>query len=271
MKPLQSELDAAAKHRASVEGALSGLGVLRFFQTGSFQHGTGVHPYSDVDYLVSLSGGRPDSSDTALGRVRQALKQRFPNTKVKVRRPAVVIEFAGGKEPYEIVPGYYKRSKDGDAVYDIPGASSGWIESSPEAHLKYVNESNSKANKRAKPLARVVKAWKYHRFVPVSSFYLEMRAAKHARENVPVIYSMDILSLFRSLKTLELLAMNDPSSAVGRIYACSSAANKQDALSKLDTAISRAQKARDAENDDRIKDAFDWWDQVFYGHFPSYA
>ena len=48
-------------------------------------------------------------------------------------------------------------------------------------HLAYVNEVHSIAKVRygAKKLARLPKAWKYFNNVPMSSFYLEMRAAKY--------------------------------------------------------------------------------------------
>lgn len=65
--------------------------------------------------------------------------------------------------------------------------------------------------------------------------------------------------------------MNDPNELVGRIYATSSQSKKDDALSKLDTAISRAQKARDAEHAGKVSDAFYWWNMLFDGAFPAYG
>ena len=53
--------------------------------------------------------------------------------------------------------------------------------------------------------------------------------------------------------------------------ACATERQKTDALSKLQTALARANHARDAEDDQRIRDAFDWWDLVFDGHFPAYG
>jgi hypothetical protein len=40
----------------------------------------------------------PDSSYTALNWVKDILSDRFPLTTVKIRRPAVVVEFGGGYE-----------------------------------------------------------------------------------------------------------------------------------------------------------------------------
>ncbi|MCK4603193.1 MAG: hypothetical protein KAU41_00670 [Deltaproteobacteria bacterium] len=47
-------------------------------------------------------------------------------------------------------------------------------------------------------------------------------------------------------------------------------AKKEAASSKLNTAFTRAQKARDAEHVKNTEDAFYWWDKVFAGNFPNY-
>lgn len=272
LTPTGSERETARRHRGSIETALEPLGYSLLRETGSFRHGTGVRFRSDIDYLVSLDGERPASSDSALTRVRNRLQAAYPNTTINVRRPAVVVNFAGGDEQVEVVPGYFKRNDDGENVYAIPGAASGWIESAPNAHLKYVNECNAKEEGgRAKGLARLAKAWKYQRRVPVSSFYLEMRAARYAAANKPVIYSIDLRDLLHKLRDNDLGAMNDPGRRVGRIYATSGESYKEDALSRLDRAVFRADKAREAETAGRTKDAFDWWDRLFNGAFPAYG
>jgi len=68
----------------------------------------------------------------------------------------------------------------------------------------------------------------------------------------------------------QLAAIQDPMGISGCIYPCSTNVKKDDALSKLETAIGRAQKARNAEKSENISDAFYWWDLVFDGHFPSF-
>ncbi|MEX2290814.1 MAG: hypothetical protein WD794_10870 [Mycobacteriales bacterium] len=58
-------------------------------------------------------------------------------------------------------------------MYDIPGAATGWIMSVPAEHIDWVNEINRQSgiSGGAKKLARLLKAWRYHNNVPVSSFY----------------------------------------------------------------------------------------------------
>jgi hypothetical protein len=268
--PTTTERAVASKHRDSVERSLqNGLGLHRFKQTGSLAHGTGITVYSDVDHLASLKGVQPVSSDTALRNVKECLQGTFSSTLIRIDRPAVVIEFAGRVESFEVVPGWIQRSEGDTRVYSIPGRSSGWIESAPDAHLDYVNDANNSPSGGAKGLARLLKAWKYYCNVPISSFYLEMQAARCMKAESTIAWSVDTRAILCRLHDGELAAMNDPSGLVGRIYACGTDSQKADAKSKLATALSRADKARDAASDDRIDDAFAWWDKVFGGRFPG--
>lgn len=274
LTPTQAQRDAGAGHRASVKSALEAkLKVLNFYESGSFSHGTGVRNHSDIDAFVSLGNTKPESSYTALGWVKDALSARFPLTTIEIRRPAVVVKFAGGYETWEVIPAFLTSRGGKDVyIYDIPGPSAGsaWIDSAPNQHIKYVNECNKHARTgAAKDLARLIKAWKYNRNVPISSFYLEMRCAQHVASIDTYIHVYDVCLLLEKLVKHELAAMTDPSGATGYIRACSSDANRADALSKLKTAAKRARNALDAYKDDKYQDCFDHLDLLFNGKFPS--
>jgi hypothetical protein len=272
LTPLESQRAAAAAHRSRVETSLKKrLTVSTMWETGSFHHGTGVRHYSDVDVLASIGGGKPGTSDTALVWVKSALTASFPTTIVRISRPAVVAEFAGGDETWEVIPGFIKSMSGDKIVYDIPGPSSGWIDSAPKEHLDYVNECNMKSGVKggAKKLARLVKAWKYYNNVPISSFYLEMRAVQHVAKQDSFICIWDLCSLLEDMDSHQLAGMNDPKQASGRIYPCSSDAKKIDALSKLNTAATRVRKALDAQQKENIDTAFHYLDLLFGGKFPA--
>jgi hypothetical protein len=64
--------------------------------------------------------------------------------------------------------------------------------------------------------------------------------------------------------------MNDPTGSTGRIYPCSSEANLQNAISILDTTVTRATKAVDLDTAGKVSEAFETWDLVFAGSFPAY-
>lgn len=241
--PSPTEFNAAKAHRASIEARLEAhLGIYRMFEIGSLRHGTGVWLHSDADYLVSLKGTKPQWSSSMLERVRASLAARFPTTPITVRRPAVVCNFSDGV--IEIVPGYIAATANGDPGYWIAAPGGDWMKSYPEAHNRYVTGVNKKHNGAAKQLARLLKVWKYKRYVPVSSCYLEMRAAKHMDEQAAYVPVWDVSMVLDDLETYGLAAMNDPTGLGARFTACSSEATKRDAVSKLSTAAGRARKAK---------------------------
>ncbi|MFJ6061767.1 nucleotidyltransferase [Streptomyces tendae] len=273
LTPLQSERDAKARHRLRVEASLKAstrFGVQRFRETGSFTHGTGVRSHCDVDLLVSMSGNQP-TSDTALNWVKEALKVSFSATTVEIRRPTVVVRFAGGAEQWEILPGFRTSLQGETPIYDIPGPASGWMSSAPTAHLDYVNRVNQQAGilGGTKKLARLAKAWKYHNRVPVSSFYLEMRAAQYMSVQTYFSPALDLGRYLEWLDEIELADMNDPMGKASRFSACSSPATRTTALSNLRTAATRARRAITAEQSGNAQLAFDFLDLLFGYQFPK--
>jgi hypothetical protein len=239
--PEATYFDAARSHRSAIESRLDyDLGLKEMFETGSLKQGTGVWFYSDADYMVVLKGDRPITGTTALNKVKTSLAARFPSTAVKVRTPAVVCEFAAAKETVEVVPAYAAGSG-----YWIPDpVGGGWMKTFPKDHNTWVNQVNKKHSGAAKRLARLAKVWKYKRAVPVSSCYLEMRAAKYADDRTNWWMPIDLHGFLQHLQNVDLAAMNDPTQLGSRFTACSSSSSKADALSKLSTAVTRAGKAR---------------------------
>jgi hypothetical protein len=239
--PTPTQFDAARGHRASIESRLDAyLGVHEMFEIGSLKHGTGIWQYSDADYLVSLKGIRPNSQWTMLEKVRATLKERFSTTEIVVRSPAVVCRFAGAE--IEIVPGYPATTG-----YWIADPSGGWMLTHPKSHNRYVNEVNDRHSGSVKRLARQIKVWKYKRSVPVSSCYLEMRAAKYMAGETVYSPFIDLHNSLKLMHDASLAGMNDPTGLGSRFGACSSESNRLDALSKLGRAVVRARKAKEYE------------------------
>lgn len=245
--PTPSEFDAARSHRASIEGRLDyDLGVREMFEIGSLKHGTGVWQYSDADFLVALKGTQPESPWTMLDKVKKSIQGRFPSTTIVVRRPAVVCQFSDAA--VEIVPAYDSPNSG----FWISDPADGWMKTHPKDHNDYVNGVNNKHNGNVKRLARQVKVWKYRRNVPVSSCYLEMRATKHMEGENAYSPLWDLYLALKKMSDVELASMNDPTGLGSRFGSCSSESSRQDALSKLERAVTRARKAKDyAEKDER--------------------
>ncbi|MFN3707401.1 SMODS domain-containing nucleotidyltransferase [Microcella sp.] len=270
--PTEAERSAAVRHRASIEKSLSALENFGLRETGSFRHATAVRGHSDVDVLVSLAGGRPASSDTALDRVRLALTSSFPYTTIRVSRPAVAVNFAGGNERWEIIPGYYQRASGDHAIYSIPAPGGGWMETAPTAHLAYVTDVNRSPSGGAKGLARLLKTWKYANpgQAKVSSFYLEMRAAQRMAGESSFIPHLDFAYSMNSLVRHGLSDMNDPTGLTGRIRATSTESYRSAAVAALASDAKRVADAIDLETAGRRADAFAKLAYVFVGTtFPA--
>jgi len=274
LTPTRGESEAAKRHRASIEACLKkSFEITRFFRTGSFGNGTSMRSYSDVDYFASIpTKNLKRNSDATLRAVRDALDALFPDTGVAVRTPAVLVPFGtDASESTEVVPAdFVEKDKNSYHIYGIADGAGAWTRSSPDAHNAYVAHIDDKLGTKVKPLVRFLKAWKYYRNVPISSFYLELRVAKYASGEKSIVYSIDVKNVFKVLWDNQLAAIQDPMGISGYIYPCSTDAKKSDALSKLETALERAQKARDAEEAKEIHDAFYWWNLVFAEEFPAY-
>jgi hypothetical protein len=274
LTPSSVETEAAKNHRGSIEACLEGnFGMTGFFRTGSFGNGTSISGYSDVDYFAVIPADKlKQNSSTSLRELRDALATRFPNTGVRVNCPAVRAPFGSSPgEAHEITPGYYKKTTDdGHKVYGIPDCADGWMLSSPGAHNAYVRDIDNGLSNKAKPLIRFIKAWRYHQDVPILSFYLELRTAKYASGETSIVYSIDVYQALNHLSDCGLAQMQDPKGISGYVSPCRTAAQLQDAKSKLATALSRAEEARKAEKEEKIEDAFYWWSLLFNGNFPGY-
>jgi hypothetical protein len=273
LKATASESDAVKQHRASIEACLkNNFGLKRFVRIGSFGNGTSVSGYSDIDYLASIPTDQLSQSSTySLTKVRIALDARFPATGVRVNCPAVAVPFGKYRsEDTEVVPADYVHELNGFKVYEIADGDGGWMRISPDAHNAYVARVDAALSGRVKPLIRFVKAWKFIRNVPISSFYLEMRVAKYAEVESSIVYDIDIKRVLRNLWDHQLAKMQDPTGFAGYISACKTEAQEKDALSKLSTATARAEKAVAASSNGDISAAFDWWRLVYGDKFPTY-
>lgn len=273
LKATAPEVEAAKRHRASIEACLrNNFGLLRFTRIGSFGNGTSVSGYSDVDYLASIPTSMLTASSTySLMKVRDALDARFPSTGVRVNSPAVSVPFGKYRsEDTEVVPADYIGEVNGFRIYEIADGNGDWMRISPDSHNAYVARVDAALSGRLKPLIRFIKAWKFLCSVPISSFYLEMRVAKYAEGESTIIYDIDVKRVLRSLWDHQLARMQDPTGFSGYISACKTKVQERDALSKLSTAVARAEKAYNARANGATADAFDWWRLVYADAFPTY-
>jgi len=271
--PSGYETGKAASHKAAITSRLEEYYNLKqLFYSGSANNGTSISKHSDVDFFAWIPTDKlKQNSATSLREIKECLQGRFPKTSVYVDTPAVVLDFGSADwDRAEVIPADYVEQQNGKNVYEIPDGTGGWMRSSPSTHTAYVTGENKRLGKKLKPLIRFLKAWKYYCNVPISSFYLELRVTKWMEGESSIVYDIDLCTILKKLHSCSLAAIQDPMGISGYIPACATEAKKIDALSKLATAKTRAEKAREAESADKTSEAFDWWDKFFAGNFPSY-
>jgi len=273
IKLVKAESATISSHRKSIESCLkSNMWLTRFFKTWSIWNGTNVAWYSDTDYFAWIPLENLNTNFyNSLVKVKGFLQKRFPNTNIHIDSPAVVLDFwTAVSETTEIVPVYFIKEEDGYNIYGMPDRNTWWMRSSPKAANSYVTNINSDLSYRVKPLIRFVKALKFYRSIPISSYYLEMKIAKYAESETSIHYLLDIKRILKMLIDCELSSMINPTGIWGYIHPCTSDTKKKDALSKLNTAHTRISNAYDSKESWDIKDAFDWLDLAYNGKFPSY-
>lgn len=277
LKPSGSVTLAATRHRASIKASIEKVYTLDyFFQSGSSGNSTDIYPFSDVDYMAVIPTNQlTANSSTMMTNVRNQLDATFPRTGVHISTPAVVVPFGyNGSETTEVVPADLLKFNGDVPIFEISDGKGGWIKTAPKAHNAYVTRINQENNFQLKTFVRFIKAWKYYNSVDISSFYLEMRAAKYVesfcKNDKKVFYWIDLYYFFNELVESGLAQLQDPTGNVGYIAPCTTELKRQAALTSMNLARSRAKKAMDAAASNDISGAFSWFNLLFNGKFPSY-
>jgi hypothetical protein len=210
-----------------------------------------------------------------LRKAKEALQVTFWRTVgIEVKTPAVKIPFGNyASETLEVTPctftGLVDTPVGKKAAYCIPNYDGGWMQSSPDAHIAYVNREDIRLGGKLKPLIQMVKAWKFYNNVPILSFYLELRVTKYAEGEDAICYDIDLRNIIKLLDKIQLASIQDPMGISGYVQGSSTDVKKDEALSKVATAKTRAEKAMEKKHKDDIDACFDWWDMFFNYNFPA--
>lgn len=228
--------------------------------------------------MVIPSENLPSNSRTCLRDVKEALLYTFSRTpNIVLNSPAVKARF--GKytsETMEITSCAASRLVDTKLgkqfrLYKISDGNGKWMDFSHQAHNKYVNTVNDKiGNDKVKKLIQLAKAWKYYNKVRISSFYIELVVTKHFDSQRTINLLNDLCKILTKLLEKDLSAIKDPMEISGFISACATEAQKEDALSSLNTAVTRINKALDAKKKGKTEEAFYYLDFLFGCYFPAY-
>jgi hypothetical protein len=273
LAPRDIELAKAAAHREEIRARLDRkFGVRHLYAGGSLHHRTGVHQVSGADYFCWLDMKRPTSSASALTAMQKTLQRLYPDLTVRIARPAVVVDFADGAERVAVIPAFAGGETLGDHVrFRVPGVAQDWMSASPLAHGEWLERCNSTPGVLggAKGLARLVRAWKHYRDVPISSFYLELRAAAFMAERSGVLYPYDLRDFLATVVRDGLAPIEDPSGVCGPVEAYLAPSTRNEAMSKAANAAGWAESALTQQRLGSMSNAFRQWNTLFGGRFPS--
>lgn len=147
---------------------------------GSLGRHTASRPFDDMDLLVHLhvdedlwQGTYQYNSSDFLYRVRNSLSGSSTVKKVGARGQAVRFFYSDG-----LVVDIAAVVKITNGPYKIPDGSGGWLSTDPIEHAAYMNRRNSERDSNLKRFVVVAKQWNEAHSSHLSSFHLEMMAAR---------------------------------------------------------------------------------------------
>lgn len=275
LTPSLNESEKVSSHINSIKIRLKkDYNLIKFFKSGSFGNGTSIYGFSDSDYFAVFPEKIKENSKLALELIKKSLIKRFPNTIIYINSPSIVLEFGKTKgysgEIFEIIPVYIgKKTLDGEFIFRMPDGKTGWIDSIPQLHNKYVTSENKRLKNKLKPLIRFVKAWKYYNDIKIKSFYLEIKITNLMSFNKDINFIRDISIIFENLYKTGLSDLKDPLDCTDDISATKTINIRDKILPKIKKAMFIAKKAYISYEKKEIKKVFELYNELFNNNFPK--
>lgn len=221
----QQQQRVTRQHEVVREELRQRLGPQTDFLSGSYSRNTSIRPLHDIDVFIVMGVAEfapPATLDTLLGqgrqglmpdevlkRVRQALKEAWPQKKLPILQGhSVHTEFSESGIQFDLVPAYVLPDGRG---YLIPERDSGqWIRTNPKVHAELSTQANERSGKKLKPLLKLVKLWNSRQeSSPLRSFHLEVMSYD-AFPTPPASYLEGLESLFSHLARRVMRPCPDP-------------------------------------------------------------
>ena len=130
---------------------------------GSFGRHTAIKGVSDLDMIYILPEGiREDyvgdrGPRRMLERVRDDLKDRYPNTDIRVDQCVVRVQFAANAFKFDVQPAF----ENADHSFSYPDTKSeSWKTTKPRDEIQATRKSVARTSANMRHLARMARAWK---------------------------------------------------------------------------------------------------------------
>lgn len=144
---------------------------------GSYGRHTAIKGISDLDMLYFLPEALNSDYKTsetgpsrALNRVRNALKETYPSTEIKVDQCVVSVQFASNKFRFEVQPVFCNS----DGSFSYPDTiSKTWKSTKPRQEIEATQECNQRTSHNMRHLARMIRAWRNHVNLPIGGLLID--------------------------------------------------------------------------------------------------
>ena len=277
IQPTQIEIQNAVQHGQQIKTRLEqSYNLKKLISVGSFPRQTYVHGSSDLDLFAVFArddmrwGDRYVLSSTALDNLRKELEARYPYSTVYRDVHAVVVFFSDGVKVDVVPASFHGMTQNNWPIYKMPDGSSGWMQTSPELHSRYIKEADDKSGGKLRRTAQLMKFWRECRSpkMPLSSFHIEMLLAHYGVCVGIKSYAECITETLQTLAQRQCQALQDPLGIAGNIGATRSASQREATLNSLIYSRDHAKDALYAERHSNVTEAKRQWDIVFNDRFP---
>lgn len=277
LAPTEAEACRYMAHLRTVSSRIeSVLPSNRTETMGSFARGTALRGFSDLDLLAVLSVKEQrwtENSTTVLRKLKATLSGRFAATEMRKDGCAVVVFFAAGDRPVDVVPAFYVGPATqfrNYPIFRIPDGSGGWLETSPQAHRAYLEAENGRSGGKLRRLALLAKYWgRCHSNVILRSFHVELVIAANGICVGPRSYGEMMYDFFRILVNRSGHGIRDPLGISGVIPATSGPSARERLVAAAGRSADHAIRALEAEDSRNTQEAVRRWKVIFGGDFPS--
>lgn len=250
-----------------------GMTVSSSFLTGSYRRSTLIAPLkeADVDIFVVLDPKyHPSGARNVLEQVKSALLKTYETPKVSRNGQAITITFTDFA--VDVVPAFNRKG----GGYLIPNSGSNtWISTDPTVHVELSADANKAHDGDLVPVIKMIKAWNRNIGRHFRSFHLEVLTWEIFTKVTISSHPSGVRFFFDKARALIPKKQLDPAGYGGDVGAYINNQQKiDDAVSRLNTALTRAQKAEAFARDGKIESAFGEWQKIFgtgTNGFPAYG